>query len=143
MRHSQIGAMTSANLLHGDLTRAIIGAFLEVYKHLGYGFFEHVYVRAMELELRSRGHDVTRELGVPVFYKGREVASQRLDMVVDGRVVVEVKSTALLPPSAVRQVFSYLRGTNLDVGLALHFGPDSAEFKRVFCDANHKSARTV
>lgn len=133
--------MTTPNLLHGEVTSAVIGACFEVYKHLGYGFLEHVYVRAMEIELRETGHSVARELSVPVFDKGHEVATQRLDLVVDGRVVVEVKSTEKLPAIATRQVFSYLRGTNLHVGLVLHFGPEKGNFRRVVCDANHKPGR--
>ena len=110
-------------LLHEALTRSVIGAFYDVYNTLGYGFLEHVYVLALERELRARGHAVGREVGIIVMYKGEELASQRLDLIVDEKLVVEVKSTYDLPAAAARQVFNYLRATSLQVGLLLHFGP--------------------
>jgi GxxExxY protein len=76
----------------------------------------------LELELRQRGHAVGREVQVRVKYKDSDVGLHRLDMLVDGRVVVEVKSSADLPRTVRRQVFNYLRATNLDLGLLLHFG---------------------
>jgi GxxExxY protein len=81
-------------------------------------------VMALERELRSRGHLVRREVGVCVMYKGDELAHQRLDMIVDDRVIVEVKSTYELHRAARRQLYNYLRATNLEVGLVLHFGPE-------------------
>ena len=74
-----------------------------------------------------------RELPVSIYYKGRLVGRHRLDMVVDGRVVVEAKAGPLLPPFAARQLYNYLRATDLGVGLVLHFGPD-AKHHRVVCD---------
>ena len=115
--------MTSIPLLQQDLTESVIGAFYEVYNTLGFGFFESVYVAALQRELELRGPAVARELAVRVTYKGQEVAMQRLDMVVAGNVVVEVKSTHDLSKAAPRPVYNYLRAANIDVGLLLHFGP--------------------
>jgi GxxExxY protein len=122
--------MPKGNLIEEKLSESVIGAFFEVYNHLGFGFLEHIYVLALERELRSRGHSVTRELSVRVFYKGEELATQRLDIVVDGKLLIEVKATSKLRPSARQQVFSYLKATNIEVGLLLHFGPE-ANFARV------------
>jgi GxxExxY protein len=115
--------MARRPLIEAALTRAVIGAFFDVYNALGFGFLEHVYVMALERELRARGHDVARELAVRIMYKGEALGTQRLDMIVDGRVVVETKSTHVLHRSAPRQLYNYLRATNLEVGLLLHFGP--------------------
>jgi GxxExxY protein len=112
------------------LTHSIIGAFYNVYNALGYGFLEHVYVLALERELLARGHQVSREAKVRVMYKGEELCSQRLDMIVDGKVIVEIKSTQELSRIASRQLYSYLRATNLEIGLLFHFGP-RAEFYRL------------
>ena len=124
--------MNHRDLLEGPLTHSILGAFFEVYNTLGYGFLEHPYVMAMERELLSRGHRVARELCVPITYKGHVLCTQRMDMVVDDKVVVETKSTAILPPSAPRQLFNYLKATHVEVGLLLHFGPDPV-FHRLIC----------
>lgn len=116
-------------LLEETLTRSIIGAFYEVYNTLGYGFLEHLYVLAMDQELISRGHRVARQVSVPVFYKRRQLGTQRLDMIVDGKVIIEIKSTLDLHPAAHRQLRSYLQGTKLQLGFLLHFGPE-AKFYR-------------
>ena len=84
-----------------------------------------------------RGHRVARELSVRVMYKGEEIGMQRLDMVIDDVLVVEAKSTHTLHESASRQLFNYLRATNLEVGLLLHFGP-RAQFFRLVCEKNFK-----
>ncbi len=117
-------------LVEKELTHSVIGAFFDAYNILGYGFLEHVYVRALEKELRERGHRVARGVAIPIFYRDSILAEQRLDMIVDERLVVEIKSTQDLHKSAPRQVYNYLRATNLEVGLLLHFGP-SAKFYRL------------
>lgn len=114
--------MKSGKLIHEPLTHSVIGAFFEVYRALGFGFLENVYVASLTRELQSRGHNVDREVSVPIFFKGEQVARQRLDMIVDGKLVIETKSTETLHPSAVRQLTSYLCATNLEVGLLFHFG---------------------
>lgn len=108
------------------LTRSVIGAYFEVYNSLGYGFVEHVYAAALERELVGRGQSVGREVSVAISYKGQEIARQRLDMIIDNVLVVELKAGAELPPASLRQVFSYLRATNLQIGLLIHFGPKPA-----------------
>jgi GxxExxY protein len=122
--------MRKGALIEEELTRSVIGAFFDVYNTLGFGFLEHIYVLALERELHKRGHEVQRELGVPIIYQGEPLAYQRLDLVVDRKLVVETKSTYDLHPAAKRQLYNYLRATNLEVGLLLHFGPD-AKFHRL------------
>ncbi len=119
------------NLIEDELTQSVIGAFYEVYNTLGFGFLEHVYIMAMERELRHRGHTVAREVRVRVMYKGEHLATQRLDMIVDDKLVIETKSTYQLHPTAIRQLFNYLKGTNLEVGLVLHFGPEPKFYRQV------------
>lgn len=123
--------MSHVELYEERLTHSVIGAFYAVYNTLGYGFLEHVYTASLERELVARGHRVAREISVTIFYKGEEVASQRLDMVVDEKLVVEVKSSHLLHRAAARQVHNYLRATSLEVGLLLHFGPQPAFFRLI------------
>jgi GxxExxY protein len=85
---------------------------------------------ALERELIERKHRVAREVAVRVLYKGHQLGEQRLDMIVDEKLVVETKSTRELHKSANRQVSNYLRSTNLEIGLLLHFGPE-AHFQRM------------
>lgn len=111
-------------LLEAERVHAIVGAFFIVYNYFGGGgLSESAYTGALEYELTLRGHKVDREVMVPVYYKGKLVARQRLDMVVDNRVIVEAKATERLAPSAGAQLISYLRATTFQVGVLLHFGP--------------------
>src|SRR5215470_4371200 len=98
-------------LLYDDLTRSIIAAFFEVYNILGHGLLESVYVAALDEELRRRGHHVEREVWVDVYYKGVPVKRQRIDRIVDGKVVVEIKASAVLPQYAERQLLTCLKAT--------------------------------
>jgi GxxExxY protein len=116
---------------HPDVSYSVIGAFYVVYNCLGFGFLEHIYAKALERELIARGHCVAREVSVRVFYKGEELAEQRMDMIVDGVLLVEIKSTYELRKQATRQVYNYLRSTNLELGLLLHFGPHPKPYRIV------------
>ena len=100
--------MRIRRLIHQPITQSVIGAFYKVYNTLGLGFLEHIYILALERELRTRGHQVRREAGVCVMYKGEELAYQRLDMIVDDVLVVEVKSTVELHKvPTVRSTITY------------------------------------
>ncbi|HEU5183044.1 MAG TPA: GxxExxY protein [Gemmatimonadaceae bacterium] len=132
--------MSKTELIQGPITRSVIGAFYEVYNTLGFGFLEHVYVMALERELLGRGHQVGREVSVHVAYKGHILGVQRIDMIVDERVVVETKSTPELHAGAKRQVLNYLRATNLEVGLLLHFGLEPRFYRLVSTNQRGVSA---
>lgn len=123
-------------LLEEKLTKSVIGAFFEAYNHLGFGFLEHVCKAALERELVARGHRVGREVGLRVMYKGEEIAFQRIDIVVDDILILEVKSSYDLHPAATRQLTSYLRGTDIEVGLLLHFGPEPKFYRQVLTNKN-------
>ena len=110
-------------LLEERLTECVIGGFFEVYRRLGYGLLEPLYAGALAIELGNRGLVVEREVRTPVEYKGHALGWQRLDMLVDHRLIVEIKASELLPQSARRQLLSYLTATPFEVGLVLHFGP--------------------
>jgi GxxExxY protein len=117
--------MTS-EFVAGDLTYAIIGAFHEVYNELGFGFLESVYRAALVRMLRSRGIGVATEVRVPVYFRNEIIAQQRLDIIVEDIVVVELKATEVLSKHAPRQLRNYLAATRLPVGLLLHFAPTGA-----------------
>lgn len=117
-------------LVEEELTRSVIGAFFEVYNEVGFGFLEHVHILALERELAAHGHLVSLEVPVQIMYKGHFLCAQRLDMIVDNTLIVETKFSEVLPPTAMRQLQNYLRCTNLELGLLLHFGPKPRFFRR-------------
>jgi len=126
--------MPGAALLERETTNLIIGAFFDVYNTLGFGFLEHVYAEALERELRSRARAVQKEVVIPIWYKGTPLTVQRVDLIVDDKVLVEIKSTSVLPPTAQRQLLDYLRATSLQIGLLLHFGPQPRFYRLVHSD---------
>src|SRR5688572_18595160 len=110
-------------LVHESVTRSIIGSFFHVFNYLGAGFLESVYASALTKVLRARGHRVEREAAVRVWFEEEVIALQRIDMVVDDKVIVEIKSGDRLSTAARIQLGNYLTATGIEVGLLLHFGP--------------------
>ena len=105
-----------------DLTEAIISAAIEVHRTLGPGLLESVYEEALAYELGLRGIKVERQVEVGIRYKDLEIRGQRLDILVGGEVVVELKSQTKLPEVVQAQVLSYLKATGLRRGLLINFG---------------------
>ena len=106
----------------------IIGAAIAVHRCLGPGFLEKIYVEALCLELAARGIPFERECAVMVLYRGVPIPGQRIDLIVAGKVVVELKAQDRLHPSTEAKMISYLRTTGLRLGLVLNFnGPTLKE----------------
>lgn len=125
-------SVNGGRLVHGELSGEVIGVFYRVYNKLGAGFLEAPYVLAMERELRKSGLQVAREAGVRIYYDGDQLCQYRLDMIVNEKLVLEIKSSHELHKNAERQLYNYLKASNLEVGLLLHFGPKPT-FRRLFC----------
>ena len=117
---------------HEELTGDIIGAFFYVYNRLQFGFLESVYTTALARVLVRRGHQVRREVRVPIKFDGETIGYHRVDMIVDDKVIVETKTALRFHPSSIAQLLNYLRVTDFEVGLVLHFGP-RAKYRRVAC----------
>ena len=104
-----------------SLMHLTIGACIGVHRHLGPGFLESVYRRAVCIELRDRGIPFEYERRIEIVYKGHIVDGQRLDLVVDSSVVLEVKAVSQLQEIHASQVVSYLKATGLRGGLLVNF----------------------
>jgi len=117
-------------LMHEEITREIIGAFFTVYDELGHGFVESVYKRALVVELQLRGLACEREVLYPVYFKGVDVGEYRADLVVESKVIAEVKTADKIVPVHEVQLLNYLRAAKISLGLVLNFGPRST-FKRL------------
>jgi len=130
-----------ANLIDRNITRQIIGAFFEVYNHLVHGQFESVYRKALLHEMQLRGLTVSEETSFEVHYKGALVGLFRLDLLVENRIVVEVKSTTTLSSADRRQLKNYLRVTGLEVGLLLHFGQEPRFERCINAELFHERKR--
>ena len=122
LRGARVRMSPDQNLLHADLTHIILGGFYDVYNQLGPGFLESVYEAALEIELRWALVDVKRQSDVPVFFKGYLVGRFVADLLVQGKVVVELKSVRKLAPIHDAQLMNLLKATRLEVGLLVNFG---------------------
>jgi GxxExxY protein len=117
-------------LMHGDLTRKIIGAFFDVYNEVGPGYVEAVYQRALPVMLGERGVCTEIERPVTIQFHGVVIGEYRVDLVVGDSVIVECKvATKILPIHEV-QLLNYLKATGLSVGLILNFGSEPS-FRRM------------
>lgn len=107
-----------------DLTEKIIGAAIEVHRILGPGLMESIYEDALCHEFALREIPFERQVEVDVRYKGKTLQGQRLDILVEGKVVVELKSVAKLPDVMLAQTLSYLKATGLHRALLINFGQE-------------------
>ena len=119
-------------LIHEALTEKVIGVFFDVYNELGYGFLESVYHKAMSFALREAGLSVRDEVPVPVYFRGYQVGDFSADILVEGKVLLELKAVRDFDAPHEAQLLNYLRGTEVEVGLLLNFGPRPAFRRRAF-----------
>ena len=117
------------NFKHTALTNKIIKCFYTVYNHLGFGFLEKVYEKALLIELRKEGLSASRQTQLKVFYNQIEVGYYFADIVVENEVIIEVKAAEGLIEIHEAQLTNYLKATNIEVGLLLNFGK-TPQFKR-------------
>ena len=118
-----------ADLLHKDLTDAIIKVYYSVYNELGYGFLEKVYQNAFYLELKSQGFDLVAQRQIKVFYKEKLVGEYYADLIVNELIIIELKASEVLVQENELQLLNYLRATDKEIGLLFNFGK-KPEFRR-------------
>lgn len=123
-------------MLHADLTESIIKAFYKVYNVLGYGFLEKVYENALLYELKKEGLLAVQQANIKVFYDGCEVGDYFADLLVNGLVIVELKTAESIRSEHIAQLTNYCKATGKEVGLLLNFGK-SPEVKRVLFTKNN------
>ena len=123
--------MINEKYKYSELTSKIIGCAIEVHKHLGNGFQEVIYQRALEIEFRLQGINVQREFEMPLSYKGEEIGTRRVDFFVEEKIMVEIKAIIQLEDVHLAQAINYLEAYNLEVGLLINFGSKSLDFKRI------------
>ncbi len=115
---------------HGETTEKIIGAAFEVHNVLGYGFLEKVYENALLAELCKRGVKAAAQEAIKVKYKDVIVGDYVADLIVEGRVIVELKAEEEYNKAHEAQLLNYLKATGIKVGLLINFGRKKCEFKR-------------
>ena len=118
-------------LLHKEITERIIEACYEVANELGAGFLESVYEKALLVALREKGIDAASQVPMAVSFRGQNVGEFFADIIVESKVVVEVKAVKRLLPEHSAQVINYLKATGMEVGLLVNFGGPKVEIRRL------------
>jgi len=121
----------STNIVYGDLSYQIMGAIFEVHKELGPGFLETVYEKALIEEFAKKAIKVETQRVINVIYKGKKIGVHRLDMVVEGKVVVELKAVERFSTYHTAQMLSYLKASGHKLGILVNFSKAKVEYRRI------------
>ena len=116
---------------YSELTSKIIGCAMKVHSALGNGFQEVIYQRALQIEMNDQNISFSREHVMPIYYKGQEIGTRRVDFLVEEVLSVELKALIKLEDVHFAQAINYLEAYDLEVGLLINFGAKSLEFKRL------------
>ena len=114
-----------------ELSDRVINCAFQVHKTLGYGFLEKVYENSLIIELKLSGIDAKQQEPIPVLYKGKMVGDYRADILVENKIILELKAEKSLNTAHEAQLINYLKATNIKVGYLLNFGRYKLEFKRI------------
>lgn len=118
--------------LYKDLTSAIISCFYNVYNTLGYGFLEKVYENALKIELERNGLFVEKQKPIAVYYKEQLVGEYFADLIVENKVILELKTAETICEEHEYQLINYLKATEIEVGLLLNFGKKPQVRRKIF-----------
>ena len=124
-------AKTGFDGLYSDLTERIIGSAMIVHKTLGPGFIESVYENALAIQFEKDGLSFFRQVQIELTYSGQVVGNHRLDMLVDDKVIVELKAKENIAESDKATTLSYLRATRKQLALIINFGKPRLDIKRL------------
>ena len=127
-------------LKHADLPEKLIGIFFGIHNELGHGFLESVYEQAFSIVLAENKIFFERQIAIPVWFHGKQIGEFRADLLVDRRVLIELKTGRDIEPAWEKQLLNYLRATDIEVGLLFNFGPN-AQFKRYAFENDRKNPR--
>jgi GxxExxY protein len=123
--------MKTQNYKYADLTGKIIGCAMKVHNTLGNGFQEVIYQRCLALEMEKQGLQFQREMEMPIYYESVEVGQRRVDFLVEGKIMVELKAITELEKVHIAQALNYLEAFQLEIGLLINFGGIRLAFKRL------------
>lgn len=127
-------------LKHKELTERLIGIFFSIYNELGHGFLESVYEQAFSVVLAENDIFFERQIAVPVWFHRIQIGEFRADLLVDKKVLIELKTGRDIDAAWEKQLLNYLRATDIEVGLLFNFGP-AAQFRRYACENDRKNPR--
>jgi len=123
--------LTGPNVIYPELSFEIMSVVYEVHNQLGPGYPEEIYQRAVAMEFTLRKIPIEEQKVIQVMYKGKQMGVFRLDMVVDGKIILEFKAVSELNNLFKQQTLSYLKATGLKLGILINFGAQRVEYVRI------------
>ena len=118
-------------IVEKELSYAVVNAAYEVHNLLGPGFLESIYEEGLAVELSARGHHVEKQVRISVDYKGQKIGEHVLDLVIDKRIILEIKAASDIAPIHKQQALSYLKATGYQIAMVINFGTASVQAARV------------
>jgi GxxExxY protein len=119
------------DLIYPELSYKIVGLVYDVHNNIGGGLREKAYESAMEVALSSAGLDYKKQTQLPIMYKGEKVAVRYLDLLIEDKIILELKAGERFTATYIKQVSEYLKHTGYKLGLLINFGKERVTIKRV------------
>ncbi len=122
--------MPEVELIHKELVYKVVGCAMRVHRELGYGFLEKVYENALMTALRKEGLEATQQSPVSVYFDGEMVGEYFADILIEGKLIIELKTAEKVSSAHHAQLLNYLKATGIQLGLLINFGPRKLEYER-------------
>ena len=129
--HEYTNGTNEEKVVYKELSFKIIEACFEVHNILGPGYSEKIYEEAVSKELRNRGIGYERQKLVEVYYKGEKIGEYRLDLVLENKIILELKAVSELSNIFEAQLLSYLKAAGMKLGILINFGSRKVEYRRI------------
>jgi GxxExxY protein len=117
-------------IIHKELSYRVVGLAMEVYNELGYGFLEKVYENALMYLLQKAGMHAEQQKAIPVLFRGETVGDYCADIIVEDKILLELKSAEAIVNGHRSQILNYLKATRMELGILLNFGKKGLEYER-------------
>jgi GxxExxY protein len=118
-------------LIHKELVYQVVGCAMKVHRELGYGFLEKVYENSLMLLLKKEGITVKQQHPVPVYFEGETVGEYFADILIEDKILIELKTVEKISKVHYAQLLNYLKATGIQLGLLINFGPQKLEYERL------------
>jgi GxxExxY protein len=129
--------MDATHLKYSSITEKVIGCAMRVHSHFGVGFPEVIYKRSLIIELEKLNLRYNSEAEKDIYYAGTFIGKRRLDLIIEDKILIELKAVAEVDSRCYNQIINYLKIFKLEVGLLLNFGADKLQFKRFVSTKNN------
>ncbi len=123
--------MTDVDLIHKELVYQVVGCAMKIHQELGYGFLEKVYENSLMHLLNKENIQAKQQYPVPVYFDSVSVGEYYADIMIENKILVELKTAERITNAHFAQVLNYLKATGIRLGLLLNFGPRKLEYERI------------